>query len=99
MYNYPHYKEHDREKILGFMREHPFITLIGCDLKGRIALTQIPVLVEEKEDKLFITGHIASKSDHHKAFLENPDVLALFTGEHTYVSGTWYSGNPRQAST
>src|SRR5436190_10267957 len=99
MYNYPHYKEHDMEKVIAFMKDHPFITLIGTDKNGRIEATQIPVLVEEKEGKLFIYGHIAKKSDHHQAFEENPDALALFTGAHTYVSGTWYSGNPHQAST
>ena len=99
MYNYPHYKEQDKEKVIEFMRGHPFITLIGCDSKRRIEATQIPVLIEEKEGKLIIHGHIAKKSDHHQAFEENPNVLALFTGAHTYVSGTWYSGNPRQAST
>lgn len=99
MYNYPHYKEHDKEKIITFMRDHPFVTLIGSDNSGRIEATQIPVLVEEKGGRLFIYGHIARKSDHHQAFEENPNVLALFTGPHTYVSGTWYSGNPQQAST
>jgi transcriptional regulator len=99
MYNYPHYKEKDREKLVEFMRNHPFVTLIGCDNKCRIEATQIPVLIEEKDGRLFIHGHIAKKSDHHKAFEENPNVLALFTGAHTYVSGSWYSGNPHQAST
>ena len=99
MYNYPHYKEHDREKIIAFMRNHPFVTLIGSDKNGRIEATQIPVLVEEKDGKLFIYRHMARKSDHHQAFEENPNVLALFTGPHTYVSGTWYTGNPQQAST
>src|SRR5689334_4072231 len=99
MYNYPHYKEHDKKKILEFMQSHPFITLIGTDRNGRIEATQIPVLVEEKGGRLFIYGHIAKKSDHHQAFEENPSALALFTGAHTYVSGTWYSGNPHQAST
>jgi len=99
MYNYPHYKEQDKEKLVAFMRNHPFITLIGADQNGRIEATQIPVLVEEKEGRLFIYGHIAKKSDHHSAFEENPNVLALFTGAHTYVSGTWYTGNPQQAST
>jgi transcriptional regulator len=99
MYNYPHYKEQDKGKIIEFMRDHPFTTLIGCDNKKRIEATQIPVLVEKKEERLFIYGHMAKKSDHHKAFEENPNVLALFTGAHTYVSGSWYSGNPHQAST
>jgi transcriptional regulator len=99
MYNYPHYKEQDKEKIIGFMKDHPFITLIGSDGNGRIEATQIPVMIEEREGRLFIYGHIAKKSDHHRAFEENPNVLALFTGPHTYVSGSWYSGNPHQAST
>jgi len=99
MYNYPHYKETDKEKVIEFMHHHPFITLIGCDGQGRIEATQIPVLIEEKEGKIYLYGHIARKSDHHRAFEENPDVLALFTGAHTYVSGSWYTGNPQQAST
>jgi len=99
MYNYPHYKEQDKNKVIEFMRDHPFITLIGSDKDGRIEATQVPVFVEEKEEKLFISGHIAKKSDHHKAFEENPNVLAIFTGAHTYVSGSWYTGNPQQAST
>jgi len=37
-------------------------------------------------------------TDHHKAFLNNENVLVVFTGHHTYVSATWYS-NPHQAST
>ena len=81
------------------MRNHPFVTLIGCDKNGRIEATQVPVLIEDKTDQLFLRGHIAKKSDHHRAFQENPNVLALFTGAHSYVSGTWYTGNPQQAST
>ncbi len=99
MYNYPQYKEKDRAELIGFMRQYPFITLIGNDRNGRIALTQIPVLIEERDGRLFLLGHVANKSDHHKAYTDNPEVLALFTGPHTYVSGSWYSGNPHQAST
>jgi transcriptional regulator len=99
MYNYSHYKEQDKELVIEFMRNHPFITLIGCDKTLRPVVTQVPVLIEEKEGRLFIYGHIAKKSDHHKAFAENPNALALFTGAHTYVSGSWYAGNPQQAST
>ena len=37
-------------------------------------------------------------TDHHKAFLSNPNVLVVFTGDHTYISATWYS-DPYIAST
>ena len=80
------------------MRDHPFITLIGCAGK-RIELTQVPVLIDEKDDKLFIYGHVAKKAEHTNTYWENPNVLALFTGPHAYVSGSWYAGNPQQAST
>ncbi len=99
MYNYPHYKEEDREKIIAFMRDHPFIMLSGCDTKGRIETTQLPVLIEEREGNLYILGHMARKSNHHNAFEERPAALAIFTGPHVYVSGSWYTGNPQQAST
>jgi transcriptional regulator len=99
MYNYPHYKEYEKEKVIEFMKANPFAILIGSDSNGRIELTQTPVLLEEKEGKVFMYGHIARKSDHHKAFEQNSNVLALFTGPHTYVSGSWYTSNPHQAST
>jgi Transcriptional regulator len=99
MYNYPQYKEKDREKIIAFMRQYPFVMLVGCDRNQRMVCTQIPVLGEEKEGELVITGHMAKKSDHETAFRENPRALMVFTGPHTYVSGTWYAGNPQQAST
>jgi transcriptional regulator len=37
-------------------------------------------------------------TDHHKAFLENKNVLVLFTGPHCYVSASWYS-DAQSAST
>lgn len=79
------------------MKEYSFATLMGCE-GNRVAATQVPLLIEEREGKLFLVGHIMRKQDHHLAFEANPEVLALFTGPRAYVSATWYS-NPHQAST
>ena len=98
MYNLPYFKEEDREVVLAFMRQHPFVFLSGCDNEYKPVVTQVPVFIDEKDGKLFLTGHIMRNTDHHKAFLQNNNVLAVFTGPHTYVSGTWYD-NPQQAST
>lgn len=98
MYNLPYFKEKDKEVILQFILQHPFAFLIGCSEEGKPVATQVPVFIEEKEGKLFLTGHIMRKTDHHKAFEKNPSVLVVFTGPHTYVSANWYS-NPHQAST
>lgn len=99
MYDYPQYKENDREKLIEFMKQHPFATIIGVNSEGRAELTQVPVLVDDAGGEIIITGHIAKKTAHHKAFTDNDQVLVLFTSPHTYVSGAWYTGNPHQGST
>src|SRR6187397_479583 len=98
MYNLPYFKEGDHKVVLEFMRKHPFVFLTGVDDESKPIATQVPVFIDEKDGKLFLTGHIMRNTDHHKAFEQNPNVLAVFTGPHVYVSGTWYS-NPQQAST
>lgn len=98
MYNLPYFKEQDQKTILEFIHQHPFAFIAGCDEINKPVATQIPVFIEEREGKLFMTGHMMKQTDHHKAFEKNPTVLCVFTGNHTYVSATWYS-DPRQAST
>jgi transcriptional regulator len=98
MYNLPYFKEQDGEVVLEFMRQHPFVFLSGVDADNKPIASQVPVFIDEKDGKLFLTGHIMKNTDHHKAFERNPNVLAVFTGPHTYVSATWYD-DPHQAST
>jgi len=98
MYNLPYFKEKDQKVILEFIHQHPFAFIAGCDENNKPVATQIPVFIEEREGKLFLTGHMMKQNDHHKAFEKNPNALCMFTGQHSYVSATWYS-NPHQAST
>lgn len=98
MYSLPYFKEKDIDVVKAFMHEHPFITLCGSDAAGYPVATHVPVLLREENEKLYLHGHIMKKTDHHLAFIDNPNVLAVFTGAHTYVSASWYS-NPRQGST
>ncbi|HMJ46932.1 MAG TPA: FMN-binding negative transcriptional regulator [Ferruginibacter sp.] len=98
MYNLPYFKENDKEVVFKFIHENPFAFLAGSDLNNFPAVTQVPVFIEEEGDKIFLTGHIMRQTDHHKAFTQNPNVIAVFTGPHTYVSATWYS-EPSQGST
>ena len=80
------------------MQQHPFITLCGADANGKPVVTHIPVLIDERNNQLFLRGHIMKNTDHYKAFISNPNVVAVFTGPHTYVSASWYT-NPQQGST
>src|SRR4026209_433307 len=98
MYNLPYFKEEDGEVVLEFMRKHPFVFFSGVNEENKPVATQVPVFIDEKDGQLFLTGHIMKNTDPHKAFAQNPNVLAVFTSPHTYVSGTWYD-DPHQAST
>jgi len=98
MYNLPYYKEQNEQVVKDFLEQYPFAFLTGCDKGNYPVATQLPLFVENKNGQQILRGHIMKNTDHHKAFLHNANVLAVFTGKHTYVSGTWYS-NPNTPST
>ncbi len=98
MYDLPYHKARNEQDIKEFIGKNPFAFLTGCDADNKPIATQIPVFIEEKDGKRILRGHIMKNTDHHKAFMHNENVLAVFTGRHTYVSGTWYS-NPHTPST
>lgn len=98
MYNFSYFKEKDKQTILDFIEENPFAFMTGSFPSGGQVATQIPILLEERNGELFLQGHIMRNTDHHKAFVENPNALIVFTGPSCYVSASWYS-NPQIGST
>jgi transcriptional regulator len=98
MYHFSYFKEKDQQVIKDFIKNHPFAFLTGSFSSGKQVATQVPVLLEERNGELFLQGHIMRNTDHHKAFIENPNGLIVFTGPHTYVSASWYS-NQQMGST
>jgi transcriptional regulator len=91
MYHFSYFKEKDKQVILELLENNPLAFLTGSNLSGGQVATQIPVLFEERNGELFLQGHIMRNTDHHKAFVENPNALAVFTGPNAYVSATWYN--------
>lgn len=98
MYDLPYHKEQNEQVIKEFIDRYPFAFLSGSDSESNPVATQVPVFIEEKDGRKILRGHIMKNTDHHKAFFHNNKVLVVFTGHHTYVSGTWYS-NPHTPST
>ena len=98
MYNIPYHREQDQQAVLDLIAEYPFAFLTGSTLAGEQVATQVPVFIEEKEGRQVLRGHIMKGTDHHRAFVENPNVLVVVSGRSTYVSGTWYS-DPHSPST
>jgi transcriptional regulator len=90
MYSLPEFKATNDKEVMDFIKHHPFAMLIGVDATQKPVATQVPVFIDEKDGKLFLTGHIMKKTDHHLALEYNPYVLTVFTGAHTYVSASWY---------
>lgn len=98
MYNLNYFKEENKDVVLQFMKANPFAFLSGCDADNKPVATQIPVFIDERDGALFLSGHIMKNTDHHKGFLHNPNVLAVFTGANTFVSASVYADS-NQAST
>ena len=90
MYNLPHFKANNEKEVIDFMYAHPFITLCGCDADNKPVATHVPVLIEERDGKIFLRAHIMRNQKHTKAFEYNKSVLAIFSAAHSYVSASWY---------
>lgn len=97
MYKLPYFSANNQEEILEFMHNNTFVTLIGFDGNFPVA-TQVPVKTVVEEESIKLIGHIMTKTDHCEAFALNPNVLAIFTGAHAYVSASVYA-EPASAST
>lgn len=80
------------------MHQHPFVILCGVDKNNNPVATHVPVLFEERDDKVFLLAHVMKKQEHTNAFANNQNVLAIFYGPHTYVSASWYT-DKQSAST
>lgn len=98
MYKLPYFTEADAKKVIAFMKENSFAVITGFGEQYPVA-THIPLEVEFKEDgKIFLSGHMMKKTDHHLAFEKNENVLVIFNGPHTHISASWYT-TPAMGST
>ena len=84
------YREEDRVKILEFIQQNDFATLVTHDGEKPVASHLLMGIVEEGE-MLFVNGHMSRANPHWKTFEKNLEVLVIFQGAHTYISPTWYN--------
>jgi len=84
------YCEEDRRKILEFLRQNEFATLVTYDGERPTAGHLLMEVVEDGE-KLFVNGHMSRVNPLWKTFEKTPEVLVIFQGPHTYISPTWYN--------
>ena len=84
------YREEDRVKILEFLKQNEFATLVTYDGEKPVA-SHLLMEVAENGEKLFINGHMSKANPLWKTFEKNAEVLVIFQGPHTYISPTWYN--------
>jgi len=93
MYNIPYFKANNHTEVLSFMKAHPFVVLCGIGLDAKPIATHLPVIIIEREGRIFLQAHSMRKQEHTIAFESNQQVLAIFHGAHSYVSATLYEPN------
>ena len=89
MYIHKLNREENREKILEFLRQNEFATLVTYDGEKPVASHLLMEIVEDEEN-LFVNGHMSRANSLWKTFEKNIEVLVIFQRPHTYISPTWY---------
>lgn len=90
MYIHKFYREENRAKILEFLRQNDFATLVAYDGEKPVAGHLMMEILEEG-DKLFVNGHMSKANNLWKILEKTSEVLVIFQGPHTYISPTWYN--------
>ncbi|GEN81892.1 transcriptional regulator [Sporosarcina luteola] len=86
------YKEMDLNRLVAFMKEFDFATIISWADQKPIA-THLPFLIEQKGDTVEITSHMARANEQWRSFNETEEVLIIFQGPHSYISPKFYDSN------
>jgi transcriptional regulator len=90
MYTPDLYKNENQEEISTFLKENSFGILIN-QTNGKLCATHIPMELGINADgKEILEGHISKLNPQADGFAENDQVLAVFTGPHSYISSSWY---------
>lgn len=84
------YKNENEEEITAFLRQNSFGILVNL-LDGHLWATHIPLELEQNESgKKLLCGHISKDNPQWKGFQSNANILAIFSGSHSYISSSWY---------
>lgn len=85
------YKSENPEEIRTFLVENSFGILVN-QTDGRLCATHIPLELDiNKEGKEILHGHISKENPQWKGFTDTDEVLAIFSGPHSYISSSWYN--------
>ncbi len=89
----PAFTETRTEVLLEHVERHDFGLLLSQGAAGLVA-SQIPFLVERRDGRIFLHGHLARANPQVADLAGQGEVLAIFPGPHAYISPSWYRAGP-----
>lgn len=92
MYTPKHFEEKERAKLIEFMKQYNFASLVNT-AKNRYWATHLPFLVEENDGEIILRAHMAKANPQWANFKADEDVLVIFQEPHAYISPKLYD-NP-----
>jgi transcriptional regulator len=89
----PAFTEARPEVLIEHIERYDFAMLVSHGERGLVA-SHIPLLIEPRDDALYLQGHLAKPNPQVADLKEGGEVLAVFSGPHAYVSPRWYASGP-----
>ena len=84
------YKNENQEDIQNFLHQNGFAILVN-QTNSKLWATHTPLILETNtEGKQILVGHISKANPQAESFKSNDEVLAIFSGAHSYISSSWY---------
>ena len=91
MYTPREFEVRDRAWALELIRRYPFGLLVTSDGEAEYPrATHLPMVAQERDDGVWIVGHVARANPHAGAILSGSSATLVFQGAHAYVSASWY---------
>ena len=90
MYIPAYFRESNQERIFEFIEENNFAALVSFDGEKPLATHLVLRIAPDSNEKLFLEGHMARANAQWQTFNTDKEILAIFSGAHSYISPRWY---------
>lgn len=88
MYTPKQYSLSDKQQLIAFMSRYSFATLI-TSIDGKITATHIPFVIEERNEEIILTSHVARPNPQWNDFATS-QTFVIFHEPHAYISPKHY---------
>jgi transcriptional regulator len=93
----PAFTETRTEVLIQHIERHEFGLLVSHGAEGTnggLIASQIPFLIERRDGRLYLEGHLARANPQLADLDADSEALAIFQGPHAYISPSWYEAGP-----